>query len=185
MFRHYYITEDLKDLKQVEQELLNCGLTVPQFHVLSENDTELEKHHLHAIEAVLKKDVVHSTQLGAVIGVIGAVLILLVAYFFSWHTTAVGWIPFGFCAVVMLGFCTWEGGLIGIQTPNYQFKQFQHLLSQGMHIFFVDITPEQHSVLREVSRNHPSLRYAGSGEATPSWIVNGQTKFSQVMKTMP
>ena len=123
--------------------------------------------------------------MGAGIGVIGAVLILLVAYFFNWHTTAVGWIPFGFCAVVVLGFCTWEGGLIGIQTPNYQFKRFQHLLSQGMHIFFVDITPEQHSVLRDVSRNHPSLRYAGSGEATPSWVVNGQTKFSQVMKTMP
>ncbi|MGY0565235.1 MAG: NAD/FAD-utilizing enzyme [Paraglaciecola chathamensis] len=185
MFRHYYITDDLEDLKQVEQELLDSGLTVPQFHVLSENDAALEKHHLHAIEAVLKKDVVHSTQRGAIIGVVGALLILVVAYFFEWYTTAVGWIPFGFCAVVILGFCTWEGGLIGIQTPNYQFKRFQQLLNQGMHIFFVDINPEQQSILRDVASSHPSLRYAASGEATPGWVVSGQNKFSQVMKSMP
>ena len=80
MFRHYYITDDLEDLKQVEQELLDSGLTVPQFHVLSENDAALEKHHLHAIEAVLKKDVVHSTQRGAIIGVVGALLILCLLY---------------------------------------------------------------------------------------------------------
>tara|TARA_R110000744_G_scaffold40493_4_gene91897 strand:+ start:6507 stop:7208 length:702 start_codon:yes stop_codon:yes gene_type:complete len=185
MFRHYYITDDLGDLEQVERELVDNGLTVPQFHVLSENDAELEKHHLHAIESVLKKDVVHSTQLGAVIGIIGAFLILLVAYIFNWHMTAVGWIPFGFCAVVVLGFCTWEGGLIGIQTPNYQFKRFQQLLGQGMHVFFVDITAEQESVLQEVTSQHPSLRYAGAGEATPSWVVNGQHKFNQAMKAMP
>jgi hypothetical protein len=40
--------------------------------VLSENDAAVEKHHLHAIESVLKQDADHSTQLGAVAGIIGA-----------------------------------------------------------------------------------------------------------------
>ncbi|AGH46335.1 hypothetical protein C427_4230 [Paraglaciecola psychrophila 170] len=39
-----------------------------------------------------------------------------------------GGYTFGFLAVIVLGFCTWEGGLVGIQIPNYQFKRFQALL---------------------------------------------------------
>jgi hypothetical protein len=185
MLRHYYISDDLDDLEAVEQELEAKGVSTPQIHVLSENDAEVEKHHLHAIEAVLKQDVVHSTELGAMVGAIGAVLVLLLAYFMDWHTSAVGWIPFGFLAVVILGFCTWEGGLIGIQIPNHEFKRFQKLLKQGKHVIFVDVDPEQESALAEIVDNHPRLKLAGTGSATPGWVVHGQEKFTKVMKTLP
>ena len=185
MKRHYYISEDLNDLEAVEQELEQSGLSIPQIHVLSENDAEVEKHHLHAIESVLKHDVVHSTQLGAVVGIFGAVLILALTYTMQWHTTAAGWLPSGFLAVIVLGFCTWEGGLVGIQIPNYQFKRFQALLKQGKHVFFVDVDSDQYEVLCEVVERHSSLTFAGSGEATPSWVVKGQEKFNSVMKVLP
>jgi hypothetical protein len=185
MLRHYYISDDLNDLQAIEAELLAKGVSSPQIHVLSENDAEVEKHHLHAIEAVLKQDVVHSTKLGALVGVIGACTVLIVAYLMGWHTTAAGWIPFGFLAVVVLGFCTWEGGLIGIQIPNHQFKRFQKLLKQGKHVFFVDLDAKQESILSEVIKQHPRLKLAGTGPATPGWVVHGQEKFSKVMKTLP
>jgi hypothetical protein len=185
MLRHYFISDDLNDLKAVTEELEAKGVSTPQIHVLSENDAEVEKHHLHAIEAVLKQDVVHSTELGAVVGAIGAALILGVAYMMGWHTSAVGWIPFGFLAVVVLGFCTWEGGLIGIQVPNHQFKRFQKLLKQGKHVIFIDITPEQESALSQIVEQHPRLKLAGTGDATPSWVVHGQEKFGKVMKALP
>jgi hypothetical protein len=185
MLRHYYISDDLSDLKAVELELEGKGVSTPQIHVLSENDAEVEKHHLHAIGAVLKQDVVHLTKIGAVVGVIGAALVLGVTYMMGWHTTAAGWIPFGFLAVVVLGFCTWEGGLIGIQIPNHQFKRFQKLLKQGKHVIFVDVAPEQETVLSEVIEMHPKLKLAGTGDATPSWVVHGQEKFTKVMKTLP
>ena len=185
MQRHYYISEDLNDLEAVEQELQQSGLSTPQIHVLSESDAEVEKHHLHAIESVLKHDVVHSTQLGAVVGVIGAALILGIAYVMQWHTTAAGWLPLGFLAVVILGFCTWEGGLVGIQIPNYQFKRFQELLKQGKHVFFVDVNVSQYAVLCEVIERHSGLTFAGTGDATPSWVVAGQDKFKNAMKALP
>lgn len=185
MKRQYYISSDLKDLQLVEQELKSEGITAPQIHVLSENDAEVEKHHLHAIEAVLKQDVVRSTRLGAVIGIIVASLVLVVSYFMQWHISAAGWIPFAFLAVVLLGFCTWIGGFIGIQVPNYEFRQFQKLLKKGKHIFFVDITDEQHAILEKVIESHPSLSHAGTGAATPEWVVKGQDKFTKFMKIMP
>lgn len=185
MKRQYYISNDLSDLKKIEHELTTAGLTTPQFHVLSENDAEVEKHHLHAIESVLKKDVVRSTKLGALYGAVIAAIVLVLAYGMGWQQTAVGWLPFGFLAIVILGFSAWEGGLIGIQTPHYQFKRFQKLLANGEHVFFVDITPDQEVALEQVAKAHSGLRHAGTGEATPEWVIKGQDTFSSFMKTMP
>jgi hypothetical protein len=119
------------------------------------------------------------------VGVIGACAVLVVTYLMDWHTSAAGWLPFGFLAVIVLGFCTWEGGLIGIQIPNYQFKRFQKLLKQGKHVFFVDLDAKQESILSEIVEQHPRLKLAGTGPATPGWVVHGQEKFSKVMKTLP
>jgi hypothetical protein len=154
MLRHYYISDDLDDLHVIATELQSNGVSMPQIHVLSENDAEVEKHQL-------------------------------IAYLMGWHITAAGWLPFGFLAVILLGFCTWEGGLIGIQIPNYQFKRFQKILKQGKHIFFVDLDATQESILLEIVEQHPSLKLAGTGPATPSWVIHGQEKFNKVMKILP
>jgi hypothetical protein len=185
MRRHYYISDDLDDLDHIEEELENAGLATPQMHVLSRDDAGVATHeHLHPVEAVLKKDVVRGTEVGAVIGVIGATLVLAVSYY-SGVTETVGWVPFLFLAVVVLGFCTWEGGLFGIQEPHVDFRRFQDDLDAGRHIFFVDVTPEQEAVLSRVVSAHPRLTAAGEGEATPGVVVEAQKKFQDAMQTLP
>lgn len=185
MKRHFYISDNLDDLEIVVKELEQDGVTSPQVHVLSQNDAEVEQHHLHQVEAVLKKDVVHSMELGAIVGVIASALVLLVAYLAGWTDTAAGWIPFIFLSIVVLGFCTWEGGLFGIQEPHYQFKQFKEALEQGKHVFFVDITEKQESLLAKVVQAHPHLQFAGEGESTPEWVIEWQKNWQGFVKTMP
>jgi hypothetical protein len=185
MKRHFYISDSLDDLEQVEQELESKGVDTPQIHVLSQDDAGVEKHHLHEVEAVLKKDVVHSMELGAVIGVVAAILVLAVAYFAGWTESAAGWVPFIFLAIVVLGFCTWEGGLFGIQEPHYQFKQFQEALKEGKHVFFVDVSEKQTAILESVVNSHPKLQVAGLGEATPELVIYAQKGWRDFMKTMP
>ncbi len=118
MKRHYYISDDLDNLATIEQELEAKGISTPQIHVLSENDAEVEKRHLHAIDTVLKHYVVHLPNLGAIVGAVLASILLFVAYYLDCHISSAGWIPICFLAVIILGFCTWQGGLIGIQIPN-------------------------------------------------------------------
>lgn len=185
MQRHFYISDDLDDLEAVENELESKGVSTPQIHVLSNDDAEVEKHHLHNVEAVLKKDVVHSMEKGAVIGAVAAAAVLAIAYFAGFTDTAAGWVPFIFLAVVILGFCTWEGGFLGIQSPHYQLKRFENALKKGKHVFFVDVDPDQESVLTQVLQGHPHLKPAGTGEATPRWVVRGQDKFKSFVDTMP
>ena len=185
MKRHFYISDNLDDLEVVVEELENSGVTTPQIHVLSQNDAEVEQRNLHQVEAVLKKDVVHSMEMGATVGVVAAALVLLVAYLAGWTASAAGWIPFIFLAIVVLGFCTWEGGLFGIQEPHYQFKKFQEALKQGKHVFFVDVTKDQEADLERIVTNHPKLELAGEGESTPEWVVEWQRNWQGFVKTMP
>ena len=184
MKRHYYISEDLDDLETVERDLETAGVTTPQIHVLSEDDAGVENHHLHEVEAVLKKDVVHGTELGALVGVVGAVAVLLLAWA-SGLTETYTWVPAIFLAIIVLGFCTWEGGLIGIQEPHVDFRRFQEDLHAGKHILFVDVDPEQEDALRRVAGEHPRLQPAGEGAATPRVVVRMQDKFTTFMKLAP
>ena len=184
MKRHYYLSDDLDDLERVERDLEAAGVTTPQIHVLSEDDAGVEQHHLHEVEAVLKKDVVHGTELGAVVGVIGAAAILAIAWFTGISETYT-WVPAIFLAIIVLGFCTWEGGLIGIQEPHTDFKRFKDDLAAGRHVLFVDVDPEQEEILRQVTRQHPKLKPAGEGSSTPRWVVGVQQKWAHFMKVAP
>lgn len=184
MKRHFFISSDLDDLEQVERDLEAAGVTTPQIHVLSEDDAGVKAHHLNDVEAVLRKDVVHGTERGAVIGVIGAALVLLLA----WSTgiaETVTWVPPVFLAIIVLGFCTWEGGLIGIQEPHSDFQRFQSDLRDGKHVLFVDVWREQEDILRRVVRSHPGLVSAGEGPAAPGWFLGARNRFDRFMKTAP
>ena len=184
MKRNYYISNDLDDLEIVERDLEAAGVTTPQIHVLSKDDAGVEEHHLHKVEAVLKKDVVHGTERGAVIGVIGAAIVIGLAWF-SGLTETYTWVPAIFLAVIVLGFCTWEGGLIGIQEPHVDFKRFQNELDSGKHVLFVDVDPEQESILDRVVAAHPKLTGAGEGQATPRMVVRLQDRWTRFMKVAP
>lgn len=185
MKRHYYISDDLDDLDHIEDELERSGVATPQMHVLSRDDAGVaSRPHLHPVEAVLKKNVVKGTEVGAVVGVIGASLVLTVSYY-SGVTETVGWVPFGFLAVIVLGFCTWEGGLFGIQEPHADFKRFQADLDAGKHVFFVDVSADQESPLAAIVAAHPRLQAAGEGPATPNVVVAAQKKFHSAMQTLP
>jgi len=86
---------------------------------------------------------------------------------------------------VVLGFCTWEGGFIGIQQPNTHFKRFQTELQQGQHVLFIDIEPKQEALLNAVIKQYPKLKSVGQGEATPAWVVRSQQLFRRFVKVMP
>lgn len=175
MQRHYVIGDDLDDLEVLEKELEAAGISTEQIHVLSLDDAEVHRHAgLHEVKSFMKSDVVHSTTRGALVGVVAASLVLVVVHFAGWARTGAGWVPFIFLAIIALGFCTWEGGLAGIQRPNHNFTRFADALKNGKHVFFVDVEPGQESALREVLGRHASVQPAGTGEPSRHWLMTLQ-----------
>jgi hypothetical protein len=187
VLRHYFISDNLDDLELVETELESQGIDTPQIHVLSLDDSAVENHvNLHDVTSFMKSDIIRSGEMGAVVGVIGAALVLSVAYFAGWTDSVVGWIPYLFLAVVVLGFSTWEGGFIGLQRRNKHFRRFEKELADGKHIFFVDLIPEQEGVLDRVVADHPGLELAGTERGTSLWIMQGQKKIPHLLReTLP
>jgi hypothetical protein len=185
MKRHYFISDNLDDLEAVEQELENHGLTTLQIHVLSQSDAEVEHRKLHQVVAFMKTDIVRSTLIGAAIGICLCILTLGIAHASGVTATAIGWIPVIFLSLVLLGFCTWEGGLRGIQEPNHHFLSFQQALQGGKHILFVDVDKDQEAVLSRVATRHPELQGLRVDTAGPHWVVAWQQKCVNFIRTLP
>jgi len=180
MKRHYFISDNLDDLDRIEAELERRGINKPQIHVLSKDDSGVDRRqHLHNIEAVFKQDVVHGTIVGALFGALAATVVMAIAYFTKLPETFT-WMPFYFLAIVMFGFITWSGGFYGIQTPHKDFRRFQKDLDNGKHVFIVDVDASQEDIMQQVKLSHPRLVDAGTGSATPRWVVMGQQSFKDI-----
>ena len=185
MRRHFYISSNLDELEEVEKELENQGISTPHIHVLSLDDVAVAQHsRLHEVEAVLRTDVVHGIEIGALIGLAISLSILLTAHLTGWAEGPT-WIPFVFLAIVVLGFCTWEGGFFGIQIKNKRFSHFESELKAGNHLFFVDIESEKEKMLGDIIRSHPQLVVAGEGPSVPHWFIRLQDRFKNFIKVMP
>ena len=181
MKRHYFIGDDLDVVAAVERALMAKGVTAEQIHVLSLNDADAEQRHLHDVQSLMKKDVIHSAEIGALFGLVASIAVIAVAHL-SGLAAKVGWVPFVFLAIVLLGFSMWEGGLIGIQIPNSRFRRFERALRAGEHVFFVDVDSSQEAHVHQVLTAHPNLRPAGTGPSLPRWLVGLQQnahRFSQ------
>ncbi|MFA5494603.1 MAG: NAD/FAD-utilizing enzyme [Porticoccaceae bacterium] len=184
MERYYYISDNLDELEVIERELENAGIANEQIHVLSHDDDAVVRRRLHGVTSIMKKDLIRSTIVGAVVGVCLAILVLVGAHLLGW-TESFTWAPFIFLAVVLLGFCTWEGGLWGIQEPNRNFRRFHKVLKHGKHVLFVDIDEREKAALERVSRAHPRVKNVGSGIPAPRMVVKGHQMFRRFMHWAP
>lgn len=185
MKRYFFLTDNLDKLTTVEHDLAVNGISAPQIHVLSNDDSGMTVRKLNDVEAVLRKDVVHSMERGALIGAAAAAVVIAVGHYSGATATAAGWTPFIFLAIVVLGFFTWEGGLFGIQEPHHEFKRFQQALASGRHLLLIDINEKDHSILNNVTAHYPELEFSGTGHGAAQWFVTLQNKWRNFIEVMP
>jgi len=167
--RYYFLDDDLDDLENISSELQAAGIPGEQIYVLTEKDSEVDRRSFNHVWSVLKRDTVHSAVIGSLIGVGLAALLLAGAWAGNLAETYT-WTPFVFLAIVVLGFCTWEGGLWGIQEPHYEFGKFQSELKNGRHLLLVEANGVEADTLETVRKSHPGLTPAGQGKAVPRFL---------------
>ena len=170
MKRHFYISDDLDDLEDVEVELEQRGISKPHIYILSFDDCAVAVHgRLQEVEVVLRMNVVSGTKMDSMIGVCSAFSVLFIGYFLGWAQGII-WLPFVFLSIITLGFCTQEGGFIGIQ-KNKRFAHFDETLKNGQHVFLVDIEPEREQLLTQIMSVHPALKFAEDGPSVLHWYI--------------
>ena len=181
LMRNYFIGSSLDDLEIFEEQLESAGISKAQIHVLSLDDRGLSDHpHLNEVLSFMKLDIVHKSIVGAVFGCGLASTLLLITFSFELVSKSADWLSFVFLLVVLLGFCTWLGGFIGIQTPNYKLARFKNILTEGRHVFFVDLELGQSIILERIIKLHPNLERAGTEDGPPHWLVILQCKVGMI-----
>lgn len=184
MNRYYFVGENLDELAKVEQELKAQGISPLQMHVLPNNDAQADLRGLDSVDSLWRKDIVRSLLTGFAVGVLLTLLTVLVAYLAGISATE-HWVMVGFLCVVLTGFCTWEGGLFGIQVPNREFRRFAKHLQDGKHVFFVDIDKEQRGDLEGMTRRHKDLKPIGTGEGEQAWLFALRSGWHRFMHSAP
>lgn len=179
MTRYFFISTDLDDLAHFERDLKQAGFVTPQLHVLTDYEDKAHRRNVHQVTPFMKSDIVHSTLVGAAWGVCLAALVLLITFLAGWNATWIGSAPFILLAIVLLGFCAWLGGFRGIQTSNSRTRQFQQVVRDGKHVFFVDQPKDRGQALEKISTRYPSVEIAGRGHGAPRWIVYSQHRIKR------
>lgn len=170
MNRYYFITNDMDDLANVEQELEQQGVLKEQMHVLPYNDAVAEERGLESVDSIFRKDILRTLAVGFGIGCAVAALMLTVAFFVGVESTQ-AWLMLGFIALMIVGVCTWEGGLAGVHWPQHQFRRFGRDLKRGFSVFFVDVDEGQEQTLVTTAKQHKQLQPVGNGEGESAALV--------------
>lgn len=169
MKRYYFVSDDLDGLTKVGKELKQGDVSPLQMHLLPSDDVDVGRRGLDSVDSLFRKDILPSLLVGFGIGC-GVVALLLVSAFILGVRSMEAWFLVGFLSVIVLGFCTWEGGLFGIQVPNREFRRFTRHLQDGQHVFFVDVEDDdQQKVLDRTVARHGHLQPAGVGDGKSEW----------------
>lgn len=153
-----YLTDDINELDAAEHDLEANGIPRAHIHILSNNDAELERHDLPAYSEWSKRDIAHFGVRGALIGISIATLIFLGAFMYG-ITEPWAWMVLAFTAVATVGFCAWEGGLVGMNMLNHAFIQYREDIASGQHLLVVDAADtKEEKLARYTVESHPVLR---------------------------
>ena len=166
MKRLYYLTNSLESVSGISEDLHNQGIDDWHIHVLSRNEAGLYHRQVHSSNIFQENDVIHSGEIGAILG--GAIGLLFVIFIEFWT-------PFGapmplpiliLAAGVFTLFGTWSGGLAGVTRENYKIARFHDDLEKGKHLIMIDVSKRQEQTVRyHLEKYHSDAVMAG--EDTP------------------
>jgi len=152
----YYMTNELKEIEAMHDELVGEGISEDQMHILSDEEATLEKHNLNPVNPFMRTDLLHSMRIGLIVGVVAAFAVVSIPVVFDF-STPIGNLPFYFGAVLVLGFATWEGGLWGIQEANHKYAEVEKEIHQGKHLLIVDYERKQMKSLRRAQQHYSNV----------------------------
>ncbi len=181
MQRHYYVSDSLETLELVEQRLHDDGIAKAQVHVLSDDHAEVERRQVNEVHSILRSDLIRSGLKGAALG-LGLALLCLGTTALTGAHESLGWVPFIFLSIVLFGFCTWEGGLFGIQEKNSAFERFEQALTKGQHILMADVHSDEESILRQAVEAHKShISVAAPAKPVSSLFISTQARLQSML----
>ncbi|WP_207062466.1 hypothetical protein [Motiliproteus sp. SC1-56] len=166
MKRLYYLADELSALGPLGDDLQTAGVTHWHYHVLSRDEQGLYRHHIHSVNPIQRRDIVHCGEQGALIGAgagiaLGSLLLLLNPPGFPMDLKMFAVISLTCC---LLGI--WIGSFGGVRHENYKLARFHKAVEAGRHLVMIDIRRHQEVQVKALlERHYPGLQPAGEGSS--------------------
>lgn len=159
----YYLSPTLADTQHISEDLRSSGVGNWFVHIISKNEAELERRHLHSSNYLETLDFLRE-------GLIGAGLGLVTGLFLAWVMAAIE--PFGsreipliaYAGVVFLLTCfgAWQGGLAGISNENRKLRRFHNDIEAGKYLILVYASSKAEARIHAMmERLHPEAMLVG------------------------
>ena len=153
-----YLTGDIEELEATENELEKNGVPRSHIHILGENDTDLQNHNLPVFSEWSKRDTLYYGLRGALLGIVLSSAILIGGVLYGVTDPSI-WLVLAFVSSLCVGFCTWEGGLVGLNKLNHAFSQYKDAIKNGEYLLVVSAdSNKEEQVTRYTLKSHPVLR---------------------------
>ncbi len=184
MKRFYFVTDDLNNVKTVENELQAQGLPNLQMHLLTEADAEADKKGLDNTPSLSRKDIPKSMIKGFCVGLIAVAILVAVTLTFNIPGLSNG-LMLLIASGILLGFCTWEGAFLGIQRSGSKSRRFAQYLKRGKHLFYVDANPGQVAAVKSVFGSHRGFKAVGTESGESDWMLGMRRRFRSLAGSGP
>ena len=167
--RIYWLLPNLESARTTMDDLLVARIGVGNMHFLARDDVVMTG--LHEANLLQSSDVIRSAQAGLAIGTgTGALVGLLVAYFYPIVGDSPQW---GIAAVLTIVgglFGAWSSSMIGIAIPSARLKRFEGAIKQGQFLLMLDVPRGRVAEIeRRLEISHPEARLQGEEPGMPAF----------------
>ncbi len=157
----YYLAPTLGSTRQITDDLHVAGVKDFFLHVISKDEAGLKTQQIHSSNYLETLDIVRDGFIGAGIGLLAGLVLVLLAMYFDPFGVEVPPIIYVVIAGVATLFGAWEGGLFGIASKNKKLAKFHHDIEAGRYLILIYARRRQAAVVRAMMRaQHPEAELA-------------------------
>ena len=159
MSRLLYQSDKLKHVQATYEDLKAHGIQDSDLHVIAKKQGKVLRRGLNTANFWYKTNVLNGSFKGFIAGTVPGLLVATILY--NMQALDGLYSTFGFVATTILlsGFGTWLGGLLGLESKNYKLRKYYSLVEEGKYLLLLDVKKEDlEAIVRSIHQHHPQLR---------------------------
>ncbi len=155
-----YESDEFIHLEETYNDLKNHGIEDKDLHVFAKHQGKVLRHGLNAANFWYKTNLVNGALRGLGFGIIGGLVlawILSASNFFEGNYGITGFI---LTMLFGMGFGAWLGGFLGLQSRNYNLRQYYRYVDEGKYLLLVDAHGKDVGAVKSsIHDQHPQLKF--------------------------
>ena len=161
----YYLAPTLEGTRTVSDDLHAVGVRDWYIHVISNDETGLQKERIHSSNYIETMDFVRTGFLGAyigfIVGMFGAFL-LMATQVFGANTPVSAYLAVMLVATL---FGAWVGGMIGFGAESKKLSEFHEEIQSGKYLILIYSKKRSGETIKAMMREkHPESEHVATDE---------------------